>query len=198
MAESAVGARVGAVARWQPDTRGRLQAAATALYAEHGYDRTTIAQIAERAGLTERTFYRHFGDKREVLFGNEESLTDRLAVAVAGAPDGASMREAIAAGLDAIVAELQPRWAELVQREEIVARQPELRERELMKLATWTAALSDALVRRGEDPSSAALSAEVSVTVLRVAAGRWLSADTESDLAERLEFALNDLRVLAT
>jgi AcrR family transcriptional regulator len=184
------------MARWQPDTRRRLQIAATELYAEQGYDRTTIAEIVERAGLTQRTFYRHFGDKREVLFGNEGGLTDELTAAVDGAPAGASMRDAIAAGLGALVASLEPRRAELVQREAIIAGQPELRERELMKLSSWTAALTQALVRRGEEPAAAALGAEVSIAVLRVAAGRWLEGDDHGDLAALLDAAFTDVRTL--
>ena len=72
--------------RWQPDSRGRLQEAALALYSERGFDSTTAAQIAERAGLTERTFFRHFSDKREVLFGGSALLKERIVAAVAGAP----------------------------------------------------------------------------------------------------------------
>jgi AcrR family transcriptional regulator len=184
------------MARWPTDTRARLQAAATELYAEQGYDRTTIAAIVRRAGLTERTFYRHFGDKREVLFANEGALTQRLEEAVAAQPDGATMREAIDAGVGAVVEALQPRRDELVRREPIVASQPELQERERMKLATWTTALSGALVARGEDEATSVLAAEVAIAVLRVAAGRWLAGSAEGELAVVLRDVGEELRAL--
>ena len=85
---------------------GRLQEAALALYAEHGFDQTTAAEIAERAGVTERTFFRHFADKREVLFGGSAELKERLVSAVAGAPAEAGALDAVAAGLDAAAAML--------------------------------------------------------------------------------------------
>ena len=72
--------------RWEPDSRGRLQEAALALFSEHGFDQTTAAEIAARAGLTERTFFRHFADKREVLFGGSEVLQERIVSDVAAAP----------------------------------------------------------------------------------------------------------------
>src|SRR5438270_5278649 len=97
------------MSRWQPDAAGRLQRAAFELYAERGYDETTVAEIAERAGLTERTFFRHFPDKREVLFSGGALLTDLLARTAAGAPDSATPIEVAAAGLDAIGVLVQER-----------------------------------------------------------------------------------------
>ena len=73
--------------RWEPNARGRLEQAAMELYLERGFDQTTVAEIAERAGLTERTFFRHFADKREVLFAGAGALQELLVSAVAGAPD---------------------------------------------------------------------------------------------------------------
>ncbi|MER7370487.1 helix-turn-helix domain-containing protein, partial [Nonomuraea wenchangensis] len=75
--------------RWEPNARGRLEEAALELYGERGYEQTTVAEIARRAGLTERTFFRHFADKREVLFGGGTLLEERLTAAVAAAPDSA-------------------------------------------------------------------------------------------------------------
>src|SRR5215471_12032847 len=94
-------AMIGSVTRWGPDPRGRLANAAMDLYARRGYDETTVAQIAERAGLTERTFFRHFKDKREVLFAGSELLERAIASGVAGAPQSASPIEAAAAGVEA-------------------------------------------------------------------------------------------------
>src|ERR1700753_3223479 len=87
--------------RWEPDSRGRLQEAALDLYAERGFDQTTAAQIAARAGLTERTFFRHFADKREVLFGGSALLQERIVAGVANAPAEDGPLDAVAYGLDA-------------------------------------------------------------------------------------------------
>src|ERR1700761_7340762 len=94
-----VNTRIHPMGRWQPDSRGRLQEAARALYAERGFDQTTAAQIAVRAGVTERTFFRHFADKREVLFGGSALLQERIVASVAGAPPDAGPMDAVACGL---------------------------------------------------------------------------------------------------
>src|SRR6476646_1043353 len=95
--------------RWEPNARGRLEQAALELYVERGYEQTTVAEIAERAGLTERTFFRHFADKREVLFAGAGALQELLVTAVAGAPDAVAPLEAVAAALEAAGALLQER-----------------------------------------------------------------------------------------
>src|ERR1700727_748488 len=97
-------ARIGRMGRWEPNARGRLLKAALELYGERGFEQTTVAEIAKRAGLTERTFFRHFTDKREVLFPGSESLQSAMVSAVAGAPPGCAPIEAVAAGLDAAAA----------------------------------------------------------------------------------------------
>src|ERR1700722_6813813 len=95
-----VNTRIRYVGRWQPDSRGRLQEAALALYSERGFDQTTAAQIAERAGVTERTFFRHFADKREVLFGGSAFLKERIVSGVADAPATDGALDAVSRGLD--------------------------------------------------------------------------------------------------
>src|SRR5271170_2762589 len=90
--------------RWQPDSEGRLQEAALDLYSERGFDQTTAAQIAARAGLTERTFFRHFADKREVLFGGSALLQERIVAGVAGAPPESGALNAVDRGLAAAAA----------------------------------------------------------------------------------------------
>ncbi len=87
------------MSRWEPNARGRLEQAALELYVERGFEQTTVAEIAERAGLTERTFFRHFADKREVLFAGAGTLRELLVSAVAGAPASAAPIEAVAAAL---------------------------------------------------------------------------------------------------
>jgi AcrR family transcriptional regulator len=185
------------VSRWQPDSRRRLQDAATELYAERGFAETTVAAVAERAGLTERTFFRHFADKREVLFGNEDALGERLVEAVGAAGDGRTVREAIMAGLNAVASELQPRREELRRREPIIAAHPELQERELSKLASWTAALEAALRARGVDGPAARLAAGVSIAVFNIAAQRWLAEDGEADLFTLAQATFADLKTIA-
>jgi hypothetical protein len=101
------------------------------------------------------------------------------------------------AGLRAVASELQPRREELRRREPIIAAHPELQERELSKLASWTAALDGALRERGVDGPTAELAAAVSIAVFNVAAQRWLSDDGEGDLLARLEAAFADLRTVS-
>ena len=169
-----------------------MQEAALALFGERGYAGTTAAEVAERAGLTERTFFRHFPDKREVLFANN-SLQDLLAAAVADADEGASPVEAIAAGLDAVAAEFQDRREAVAQRARIVAAHAELQERELMKLASWSAALEGVLHERGLSRTTAKLLAEVSVAVFRAAYQRWLDEGSEREFSGTIHEALAEL-----
>src|SRR6516165_8453447 len=125
-----VNTRIGAMGRWEPDSRGRLQEAALALFSERGFDQTTAAQIAARAGVTERTFFRHFADKREVLFGGSELLKERIVRGVAGAPADEGPLEAVARGLDAAASMLGEFRRDLsAQRHAVIAANPELRER---------------------------------------------------------------------
>ena len=123
-----------------------------------------------RAGLTERTFFRHFADKREVLFGASAILQERIVAGVAGAPAGDGPLDAVACGLDAAAAMLGESRRDLAaQRQAVIAANPELRERELAKLADYAAAVAAALRRRGVREPQATLAAETGMTVLRVA-----------------------------
>src|SRR6204780_5514052 len=116
--------------RWQPDSGGRLQEAALALYSERGFDQTTAAQIAARAGLTERTFFRHFADKREVLFGGSALLQERIVAGVTGAPPEDGPLDAVAWGLAAAAFCLgESRRYLPPNRHAVIAANPELRER---------------------------------------------------------------------
>src|SRR5580698_9220497 len=136
--------------RWQPDSRGRLQEAALVLYSERGFDQTTAAQIAERAGLTERTFFRHFADKREVLFGGSAILQERIVAGVTGAPATDGPFDAVSRGLDAAAEMLGEFRRDLsLKRYTVIAANPELRERELAKLAHYSEAVAEALRERG-------------------------------------------------
>jgi AcrR family transcriptional regulator len=184
--------------RWEPDSRDRLAQAALALYGERGFDNTTVAEIAERAGLTERTFFRHFADKREVLFDGSGLLQEALVDAVAGAPDPLVPIDAAAAGLEAIAGLLQGHRGRdyARQRQAIIAASPELRERELIKLASLAELLADALRQRGVEEPDASLTAEVAIAVFRTAFERWIGATNDQGLPELMRESLEHLRAV--
>ena len=185
--------------RWQPDSRGRLQEAALALFAERGFDHTTTAHVASRAGLTERTFFRHFADKREVLFGGSVILQERLVAGVAAAPVEAGPLEAVACGLAAAAAMLGEFRRDLSRlRHTIVTTTPELRERELAKLADYATAITTALHDRGIADHQAALAADLGMTVLRTATERWSSGADDRDLADVMHDTMAELRAVAS
>jgi AcrR family transcriptional regulator len=185
--------------RWQPDSRGRLQEAALALYAERGFDQTTAAQIADRAGLTERTFFRHFMDKREVLFGGSAELRERIVAGVTGAPASDGALDAVSRGLDAAATVLGESRRDLAfQRQAVIAANPELHERELAKLADYAAAVAATLRQRGVKEAQATLAAEAGMTVFRLAMQRWAGAGEDSDLAAIMRESLAELRAVAT
>ncbi len=184
--------------RWEPDSRGRLQEAALALYSERGFDQTTAAQIAVRAGVTERTFFRHFPDKREVLFGGSAILKEQIVAGVAGAPAADGPLDAVSGGLDAAATMLGEFRRDLsLQRQEVIAANPELRERELAKLADFAAAVADALRQRGVSEPQATFAAEAGMTVLRVAVERWAGATDSRDLASIMRDSVAEMRAVA-
>jgi AcrR family transcriptional regulator len=184
--------------RWQPDSRGRLQEAALDLYAERGFDQTTAAQIAARAGLTERTFFRHFTDKREVLFGGSALLQERIVAGVTDAPAEDGALDAVAAGLAAAAAMLGEFRRDLSRkRHAVIAANPELRERELAKLADYATAVAAALRQRGVSEPRATFAAEAGMSVLRVALTRWACEDDARDLAAIMRDSVAELRTLA-
>jgi len=163
--------------RWQPDARTRLEQAGLELFEERGYEATTVADIAAAAGLTERTFFRHFADKREVLFSGSTVLAETMAAAVADAPADATPPEAVRAGLAASASFFDARRVHAGRRQAVVVGNPVLLERELLKMATLTEALAGALRGRGVGEPAATLAAEVGVLVFRVGFGRWLEED---------------------
>ena len=145
--------------RWQPDARTRLQEAALALYRERGYEQTTVAEIAERAGLTKRTFFRYFTDKREVLFWGSELLEQRMVAAIEAAPASASALGMIGAALDAAAVRFEEVREFAGPRHQIIASSHELQERELIKAASLAAAMARALRARGFGDTAATLTA---------------------------------------
>jgi AcrR family transcriptional regulator len=184
------------MSRWEPNARGRLEQAALELYRERGFDQTTVAEIAERAGLTERTFFRYFADKREVLFWGEGALHELFVHAVAGSPDSAAPLDAIAAGLETAATLFRERRDQARQRQAVIAANKELQERELMKLASLAAGMAEALRRRGVNEPAASLTAEAGVAVFKVAFARWIEADDNNDLVHHIRESLDELKGL--
>jgi AcrR family transcriptional regulator len=173
------------MARWQPDAVGRLQTAAFELYAERGYEETTVAEIAARAGLTERTFFRHFADKREVLFRGSDELLQLMVDAVDGAAASASPIEAISLALQApgvIFDDARRPFAR--RRQAVIEASPELAERELVKLASLATALAEALRRRGVAPTAAELAAGSGLAAFRATFARWVQTGCDVDFAQ--------------
>ncbi len=193
-----VNTTMGNVGRWQPDSRGRLQEAALVLFAERGFDQTTAAEIAARAGLTERTFFRHFADKREVLFGGSDLLKDRIVSGVSGAPASDGPLDAVARGLDAAAAMLGQFRRDLSRkRQAVISANPELRERELAKIADYAAAVAAVLRDRDVGEPQATIAAEAGMTLLRVALERWGSAYDDRDLTTTMRDTITELRAVA-
>jgi AcrR family transcriptional regulator len=187
------------VSRWEPNARGRLEQAALELYRERGFENTTVAEIAARAGLTERTFFRHFADKREVLFSGAGALQDLLVSKVDGAPESVSPIEAIVSAFaEAGDGMFEERRDFARGRQAVIAANRELEERELIKFASLAAALADALRRRGVTSPAASLAAEAGVAVFRVAFERWTADTSDGTLAHFIRASLDDLQAAVT
>ena len=181
--------------RWEPNARGRLAEAAFALYGERGFEQTTVAEIARRAGLTERTFFRHFADKRDVLFAGADALAELLVTTVIEAPDSAAPIDAAAAGLEAAGTLIQEGGETPRQRQAIIDASAELKERELIKLASLASALAEALRRRGVEDPAASLTAEAGIAVFRIAFERWINDTGGRDLPGLIRESLDEMRV---
>ncbi|MFJ8822712.1 TetR family transcriptional regulator [Streptomyces sp. NPDC102467] len=186
------------MSRWEPNARGRLEQAALDLYSERGFEQTTAAQIAERAGLTERTFFRHYADKREVLFAGAPLLEKLFVDTLAETGEKTAPIDAIASTLNAVAAVFLDRYEHARQRQAVIVASSELRERELIKLASLSAALATTLRGRGVDEPAASLAAEAGVAVFKVGFARWINGDGERPLAEFLREALSELKTVAT
>jgi len=183
--------------RWEPDAESRFRAAAIELFGEMGYEQTTVAAIAERAGLTARTFFRYFADKREVLFNGSERLQQTMVAALAQMPAEASAVDAVAAALskagDFFGDDRRP-FARL--RSTVIAANKDLLERELIKMATLSNALAQALRERGVGEPDASLAAEAGIAVFRVAFAQWVSESERRSYNEILNDSLARLRTL--
>jgi AcrR family transcriptional regulator len=185
------------MSRWEPNARGRLEEAALDLYTERGFDETTVAEIAERAGLTERTFFRYFADKREVLFGGQDALLELFVGSIVEAPESMSPIDAVGAALMAAGPIFEDRHRHARRRQAVIAANRRLQERELIKLSSMASAMAQALVRRGVAESAAKLAAEAGVAVFKVAFERWIGEGRRDQLPHFIQASLDELKQMA-
>ena len=184
------------VSRWEPNARGRLEQAAMDLYVERGFEQTTVAEIASRAGLTERTFFRYFSDKREVLFWGAASLQEILVNTITDAPGGTSPIAAVAAAIEVAGTLFQEGRERSRARQAVIEANPELKERELIKLAALAAAMAEALRGRGVKDPVASLAAEAGIAVLKISFDEWVAISGDDDLPQRMRAAFSELRAV--
>jgi len=185
------------MARWRPDARKRLERAALELFVDQGFADTTVPQIAARAGLTTRTFFRHFADKREVLFAGDEELPALVAELWADTPADLAPIAAIEHGLTTVArARFEDNYDYLRTRRAVVAADESLRERELRKRSVLADAIHDGFLSRGVDEPAAALAAGVAVIVLDVALDRWLDSTDDRPLVDHIHHAVNAIWTL--
>jgi AcrR family transcriptional regulator len=182
------------MSRWAPGSKGRLEEAALELFGERGYEGTTVADIAERAGLSKRTFFRYFADKREVLFSGSEIFEATVLGGVREAPKKASPLDAVAAGLGASADLFASRADRVAERQAILDANPELHERERAKFARLSGSIAAALGERGVKEPAARLAADAGMSILHVAFGRWAADPQGQDLHALLDEALAELK----
>lgn len=177
--------------------RQRLQQAAVELFHEHGYDQTTAAEIAAKAGVTERTFFRHFADKREVLFDGQAKLRELLTDAIAKTPAKLPPLEILYRAFCSVEQLLEDNRPFSLPRQQVIDRTPALQERELAKVAALAEALALALRQRGVDERLASLAAQTGMATFRYAIEAWF-ADSTGGLGTHLDRAFAELDGLAS
>jgi len=155
-----------------------------------------VTEIAARAGLTQRTFFRYFADKREVLFWGAGAVRELLVGAVAGAPDGTAPIGAVAAALEAVGPVFAERREYSRRRQAVIDAHPELRERELIKLAALASAIAGALRQRGVSDPAASLTAEAGIAVFKIAFMRWVYETGPAGLPQIIRESLGELKAV--
>ncbi len=181
------------MARWEPDARGRLQQAAMDLFRERGYAEVTVAEIADRAGLTKRTFFNHFADKREVFFANGPMFEENVLAHLAAADPALSAIDAAMLALTRAGLQLAPYYEYAKGRLAVLAVTPELQERDLIKNAGLAAAMAAALAERGVPDRTAAFTAQTALAVFAAAAAEWI-ATRSTDFPGLMQQTLAELR----
>ncbi|MFF3272462.1 TetR/AcrR family transcriptional regulator [Streptomyces chrestomyceticus] len=181
--------------RWQPDAPGRLAAAALDLFEENGYENTTVIEIAERAGLTKSTFFRHFPDKREVLFGRG-TVAALLVEGIDSAPPTAGPLDTVADALDALGRTFftADRREFSRRRQAVLNAHTELREREALKRIDLTAAMIEALNRRGVPILTARVAAKLGALAWEIAFDQWIGTDNKENFGPLARQALAEVR----
>ncbi|WLQ32053.1 helix-turn-helix domain containing protein [Streptomyces castrisilvae] len=182
------------MARWDPGTQERLKKAALELFQEHGYEGVTVTQIAERAGITRRSYFRYFPDKREVLFAGSEQLPVAVSDALLDTAEAAAPLAAALDALSRVGSRLVAHVDQAAERRAVIDSSAELRERERTKLATLTMAIRDGLTRRGVPPDRAGLVAQIAVVAFQSAFGQWIDARGQRDFPSCLRTATTALR----
>jgi AcrR family transcriptional regulator len=184
--------------RWEPGAESRFRAAAMTLFVERGYEQTTVADIAASAGLTARTFFRHFADKREVLFNGSALLQQTMVAALTGAPAHVTPLEAVTAALHATTEFFGDNRTHARQRKLVITANAELSERELIKMATLSAALAEGLRARGVVEPDASLAAEAGIAVFRIAFALWVVDNEQRGFSDIVSDAMARLKAVAT
>ncbi|MDH6139358.1 MULTISPECIES: TetR/AcrR family transcriptional regulator [Kitasatospora] len=187
--------------RWKPDARQRLVVAALGLFAEQGYDETTVAQISERAGLTRSTFFRHFADKREILTAGQKALSRLLAEGIDAAPADATPMTAVAAGLERASGEMTSFNREISPLlHAAIEANAELQERNALKSIGMATAMVEALKRRDVPEPTAHVAAELGVLAFKLGFSRWADPSRDEnpgELATHTRAAFDELRAAA-
>jgi AcrR family transcriptional regulator len=186
------------VPRWPEDSRSRLVDAAMSLFGEHGYSGTTVDEIAARAGVTARTFFRHFADKEEVLFADDDTLLPGLLQSITAAPGPIAADALMLHALTTLAAVMQPQRPALVARQRIIDTDVSLTGRELAKQARWQQGVTATLIERGFDPDEAEILSAIGFAIFSRALHAWLADDDANgpDLATRVRDALPRARTV--
>ncbi|MGH3321811.1 MAG: TetR family transcriptional regulator [Streptosporangiaceae bacterium] len=182
------------MARWEPGARERLQAAALELFATRGFEQTTAAEIAQSVGLTERTFFRHFSDKREVLFYGQEQFLQVFVDGVEAAPPDAAPLEVIASALHSAASFFSDERRPYSRtRQSVIDQNPALRERELHKLSGLATTVAEALRARGIGEPAATLAAQSGATVFGIAFAQWIRDGETRSMSDITSDVLDEL-----
>jgi AcrR family transcriptional regulator len=179
--------------RWEPGTETRLQEAALSLFAEFGFQNVTVADIAARSNVSARTFFRYFATKEDVLFGDGDRLLSEVIRSIRSAPAGSAPSVSVAAAMTRLTELFQPERTKHRQRATVIAAEPALRERDLLKQSAWASAIADELSQRDITPVRAAALAGAATAGFRAAFNDWLSDRSKTPLAVRVDAVLEQL-----
>jgi AcrR family transcriptional regulator len=175
------------MSRWAPDAALRLETAALELFAEQGYAATTVPQITARAGLTTRTFFRHFADKREVLFLRDREFPAVVSAVLTRAPAGLPPVGLVMFGFEAAASQDFAEWREgMLVRRGIIRSDGHLRERELLKSSRLADAVAAAIADYGVPPADIVPLARYGVLLFDLALDDWLDGDDGRSLLDVL------------